>query len=101
MKLLTVQILKEALEIATKIEALQTELVALMGGGNATETTKAPKRRGRPAKAEKKEKTKGGERQLSEEARQKIAEAQKKRWAKAKRQNKAAAKKAKEATAEV
>ena len=101
MKLITVQILKQALEIATKIEALQTELVALMGGSSAKEISKTSKRRGRPAKAEKKEKTKGGERQLSEEARQKIAEAQKKRWAKAKRQNKGAEKKAKEATAEV
>ena len=100
MKLITVQLLKDALEIATKIEAMQAELVALMGGDASESLAKAPKRRGRPAKAEKKEKTKGGKRQMSEEARQKIAEAQKKRWAKANRQKNAGSKNKKELTAE-
>lgn len=73
-------VLRKALALAEKIETLQNELNALMGGSG-----------GPAVEAEKQLKGKRGPRKMSPEAREKIAAAQRKRWAKSKRANKAEA----------
>lgn len=77
--------LKKAVIISEKLDALEAELAAILGGSSApAKAAKEPKAKigpGRPKKAK---------RQMSEEGRKRIAEAQKKRWA---AQKKAEAKK--------
>ena len=68
--------LKKAVIISEKLDALEAELAALLGGSSApAKTAKEPK-------APKAKKTK---RVMSPEAREKIAAAQRKRWAKSKK----------------
>jgi hypothetical protein len=70
--------LKKAVIISEKLDALEAELAAILGGSSkpakAAKEPKAPKARGpgRPKKTK---------RVMSEEGRKRIAEAQKKRWA--------------------
>ncbi|MBB5030858.1 hypothetical protein [Prosthecobacter vanneervenii] len=59
--------LKQALKLALKLEAAQSELASILGGSSDT-ASKGP---GRPRK----------KRSMSEEGKKRIAEAQKKRWA--------------------
>lgn len=66
--------LKQALKIAEKLEAMETELASILG--ESSSSPKAKKGPGRPPKAKRK---------MSPEAREKIAAAQRKRWAKAKK----------------
>jgi len=64
--------LRKAVIISEKLDELQAELTAILGGSSA------------PAKAAKEPKTpkaKKAKRTMSEEGRKRIAEAQKKRWA--------------------
>lgn len=71
--------LTKAAKIAEKIEELQKELAAIIGGddaGAAPAVTKEPK-------------AKKTRRTMSPEAKEKIAAAQRKRWAKSKRTQKA------------
>ena len=63
--------LRKAADLSEKIEALQSELAALLGGG--------------PAPAKKERAVKKGKRSMSPEAREKIAAAQRKRWAASKK----------------
>ena len=68
--------LKQAVVISQKLDALNTELAAILGGSSKpAKTAKEPK-------APKAKKTK---RTMSPEAREKIASAQRKRWAKQKK----------------
>ena len=86
----TLQQLQRAVTIAEKIQSLEAELDAVLGGTYKKTTMEhvigdgppaAPKKRGpKPGKRGPK---KGSKRVLSPEARAKIAEAQKRRWAKA------------------
>lgn len=68
--------LKKAVIISEKLDALEAELAALLGG--SSKSAKAAK----DPKAQKEKKTK---RVMSPEAREKIAAAQRKRWAKSKK----------------
>ena len=71
--------LKRAVIISEKLDALEAELAAILGGSSAlAKNAKEPK-------APKEKKTK---RVMSPEAREKIAAAQRKRWAKTKRADK-------------
>ena len=68
--------LKKAVIISEKLDALEAELAAILGGSSASDkSVKEPK-------APKAKKTK---RTMSPEAREKIAAAQRKRWAKQKK----------------
>ena len=68
--------LKKAVVISEKLDELQAELAALLGGSSA------PAKAAKEPKAPKAKKTK---RVMSPEAREKIAAAQRKRWAKSKK----------------
>lgn len=79
MNSLSSTVFKLAGAIKEKIEGLEAELAALLGGSSApAKAAKEPKAKGpgRPKKAK---------RTMSPEARQKIADAQKRRWAKQKK----------------
>lgn len=65
--------LRKAVIISEKLDALEVELAAILGGSSA------------PAKAVKAPKAKKTKRTMSPEAREKIAAAQRKRWAKSKK----------------
>lgn len=80
----SVETLKQAIVIAEKIQRLEAELAAILGGSSIPQVT--GKRRGRPAKvvdekAPNAKKATRKKRVMSEEGRQRIIEAQKKRWA--------------------
>lgn len=83
----SVEILQQAIAIAEKIQRLETDLAAILGGSSIAPVV--AKRRGRPAKvvieleekAPKAKKSARKARVMSEEGRQRIIEAQKKRWA--------------------
>jgi hypothetical protein len=85
-KSLSVSQLNRALQIAEKIESLQAELDALLGGGGSSAAsaaasageTASTKSRG---KGRRRGRRKGSK--MSPEGRARIAEAQRKRWAKA------------------
>lgn len=68
--------LKKAVLISEKLDALEAELAALLGGSSKP---------GKAAKEPKAPKAKKTKRVMSPEARQKIADAQKRRWAKQKK----------------
>ena len=68
--------LRKAVIISEKLDELQAELAALLGGSSA------PAKSAKEPKAPKANKTK---RVMSPEAREKIAAAQRKRWAKTKK----------------
>ena len=71
--------LKKAVIISEKLDELQAELAAILGGSSA------PAKAAKEPKAPKAKKTK---RTMSPEAREKIAAAQRKRWAKQKKTDK-------------
>ena len=80
--------LKQAVEIAEKIQRLETELESLLSGISGATVPAAGKRRGRPPGAVKSSPPEAPaatkvrkKRVMSEEGRQRIIEAQKKRWA--------------------
>jgi len=74
MPLPSVSQLKQALKIAEKLEAMETELASILG--ESSDAPKAKKGPGRPPKKAKRE--------MSPEAREKIAAAQRRRWKKQK-----------------
>lgn len=80
MSLPSVAQLTRALQLATDIEKLQSELDSIMGGSAIDAPAAKPAKRGRPPGPAKK-KNSG----ISEEGRKRIAEAQKKRWAEKKK----------------
>jgi hypothetical protein len=71
--------LKKAVIISEKLDELQAELAALLGGSSK------PAKSSKEPKAPNEKKTK---RTMSPEAREKIAAAQRKRWAKSKKADK-------------
>jgi cobalamin-dependent methionine synthase I len=77
MSLPTVSQLKQALKIAEKLEAFETELAAILGGSSTKRKYTKSDTSSTPAKKVK--------RTMSPEAREKIAAAQRKRWAKQKK----------------
>jgi len=82
MPLPSVNQLKRAVELAEKIQTLQDELDGLLGQSSSAAVTRPT--RGRPpgSAAKKKPGSRGGRRNMSDEARERIAEAQRRRWAK-------------------
>lgn len=73
--------LKQAVKLSEKLDALNAELAAILGGSSA------PAKSAKEPKAPKEKKTK---RTMSPEAKEKIAAAQRKRWAKQKKAAKTA-----------
>jgi hypothetical protein len=73
----TIANLKRAIEIAEKIESLQAQLAALVGGTSAPKSVAST-----PAAPVAVKSRRGGKRSLSPEARARIAAAQRARWAK-------------------
>ena len=71
--------LKKAVIISEKLDALEAELAAILGGSSKPAKT---------AKEPKTPKAKKTKRVMSPEAREKIAAAQRKRWAKSKKADK-------------
>ncbi len=72
---LTLDQLKRAVQIAEKIEALQSELDSLMGSSGTTVSESVTEEKSGAKKGPKKKRT------MSPEAKAKIAEAQRRRWA--------------------
>ena len=88
---LTPSILRQAAELKEKIEALEKQLEAVLGGGEmsvavetAEETQPVKAKRGRPAKLQAAQPEKKARRKISKAGRAAMAAAAKARWAKAK-----------------